>query len=141
MFESFYILKIVNSAELKSFRSFCYKSSIFTQTSAKTVPLFLGLKSCVKRARYKMKQFCFCSRQQRNRPFLQQIFENFPVGRQRSLWILDRVSEAGYRSRGIWQLEPQPSLWQLEPEPSLWPGSGSSLHFSLIIHANCMVPA
>ena len=36
------------------------------------------------------------------------------------------------RSRGIW----------LEPEPSLWRGSdsGSSLNFSLIIHANCMVP-
>ena len=35
------------------------------------------------------------------------------------------------RSRGIW----------LEPELSLWPGSGSgsSLNFSLIIHANCMV--
>ena len=33
------------------------------------------------------------------------------------------------RRRGIW----------LEPEPSLWPGSGSSLNFSLIIHANCMV--
>ena len=35
------------------------------------------------------------------------------------------------RSWGIW----------LEPELSLWPGSGSgsSLNFSLIIHANCMV--
>ena len=35
------------------------------------------------------------------------------------------------RSRGIW-LEP-------DLKSSLWPGSGSSLTFSLIIHANCIV--
>ena len=37
--------------------------------------------------------------------------------------------QAGVRSRGIW----------LESVPSLWPGSGSSINFSLITYANCMV--
>ena len=47
-----------------------------------------------------------------------------------------KAGAAATRSRGIWL--------EIEPEPSLWPGSGSGsgscLNFSLIIHANCMVP-
>ena len=58
--------------------------------------------------------------------FLRDVFDQ-----NISLPVEQGFGAGAARSRGIW----------LEPEPSLWPGSGSgsSLNFSSIIHANCVI--
>ena len=76
----------------------------------------------------------FASLQRYNGQFVKLFFSKIVL--KKISWKKKLSAKQGFgagatRSRGIW-LEPEPELWLL-------PGSGSSLTFLCIIHANCIL--